>query len=98
MHAQIDIDHFLRNLDGTVIARGGYVQASHAKRQITYRGHVTDIIAKPGVFWIMDESNRLPKMIDLTDYKITRVRTSEAPRRGSGHPVSPRSASMSRRA
>lgn len=79
MHTQIDIDHFLQTPDGTVIARGGYVQAVHTKRRITYRGYVTDIFAKPGVFWIIDEHTGTPKMLDVTDYKITRARTSRVP-------------------
>jgi hypothetical protein len=98
VHTQIDIDHFLQIPDGTVIARGGYVQAVHAKRRITYRGHVTDILAKPGVFWIIDEHSGTPKMLDVTDYEITRVRTSPNPSIGHSESRASRRASRSRRA
>ncbi|MHC5560897.1 hypothetical protein [Kocuria sp. U4B] len=79
MPTPIGIDHFLQTPDGTVIARGQYVQAVHTKKGLTHRGYVTDIFAKPGVLWIMDETSGAPKMLDITDYEVSRAPSAPRP-------------------
>ncbi|MEX5269805.1 hypothetical protein [Kocuria sabuli] len=61
MRPQIGVDHFLQSSDGTIIARGGYVQAAHLERQTTCRVRVTDILDEPGVLWIVDEAGASPR-------------------------------------
>ena len=79
MPTSIGIDHFLQMPDGAVIARGQYVQAVHTKKGLAHRGYVTEIFAKSGVLWIMDETSGTPKMLDIIDYEVSRAPSARQP-------------------